>query len=805
MSGENKNQNTIRNRQDRRGPGGPGGPGSHFGAPVEKAKNFRGSLARLIRYLKPHKVHLIVVLIFAIASTSFTIAAPKVSSKAINKLQDAYMARMMLQKMSEAQEKGVDSIYTQMADVQLKAVDQISKQIANSATSKPTNPESLNTVKALITLPAINTLQDPQEKANTVIKMLDLLNALPNMGGNSADNNTQNGTVKKIDADSIDTIKTFLQLPMLSSVTNAEEKADVCQKIIDLGEKMSATGATGLDMPNTQQNVELTGDQINGAITAIRETNGEYDFHYIGMIALILIGMYLISALFSLIMGLVMSGVSQRTVRDLRRVVDNKLAKLPLKYYDMHPYGDILSRVTNDIDTIATTLQQSLTQIITSVITIIGYIIMMLTISPVLTLIIIASLPLYMLSTTMIAKKSQKYFAVQQKELGDLSSHVEEMYTGHKIVKAFGHEKDAIEKFESINNRLYGAGWKAQFVSGIMFPLMNFISNLSYVGISIVGGIWITRNLLGLGDILAFIQYSRSFTMPIIQTANIANVIQSTIACAERVFEVLDEQEEIPDSPEAVILDMPKGNIRIDHVSFRYTEDVPLIEDMNLEVRQGDTIAIVGPTGAGKTTLVNLLMRFYEINSGKISIDGVDIKDMPRSELRKLFGMVLQDTWLFNGSIKDNITYSKEGATMEQIVRAAKAAHADHFIRTLPDGYDTILNEEATNISQGQKQLLTIARAILANPAILILDEATSSVDTRTEVLIQKAMKNLMKGRTNFVIAHRLSTIRDAELILVMNNGSIIETGNHKELLAKGGFYAELYNSQFSKDTDIAG
>ncbi|AHF10991.1 MULTISPECIES: ABC transporter ATP-binding protein [Dehalobacter] len=805
MSGENKNQNTMRNRQGQRGPGGPGGPGSHFGAPVEKAKNFRGSLARLLQYLKPHKVHLIVVLIFAIASTSFTIAAPKVSSKAINKLQDAYMARMMLQKMSEAQEKGVDSIYTQMADAQLKAVDQISQQMADAGTSKPTNPESLNTVKALIALPAINTLQDPQEKANTVIKMLDLLNALPNMGGNSTDNNTQNGTVKKIDAESMSTIKTFLQLPMLSSVTNAEEKAVVCQKIIDLGEKMSATSATGLDMPNTQQNVEFTDDQINGAITAIRETNGEYDFHYIGMIALILIGMYLISALFSLIMGLVMSGVSQRTVRDLRRVVDNKLAKLPLKYYDMHPYGDILSRVTNDIDTIATTLQQSLTQIITSVITIIGYIIMMLTISPVLTLIIIASLPLYMLSTTMIAKKSQKYFAVQQKELGDLSSHVEEMYTGHKIVKAFGHEKDAIEKFESINNRLYGAGWKAQFVSGIMFPLMNFISNLSYVGISIVGGIWITRNLLGLGDILAFIQYSRSFTMPIIQTANIANVIQSTIACAERVFEVLDEQEEIPDSPEAVILDMPKGNIRIDHVSFRYTEDVPLIEDMNLEVRQGDTIAIVGPTGAGKTTLVNLLMRFYEISSGKISIDGVDIKDMPRSELRKLFGMVLQDTWLFNGSIKDNITYSKEGATMEQIVRAAKAAHADHFIRTLPDGYDTILNEEATNISQGQKQLLTIARAILADPAILILDEATSSVDTRTEVLIQKAMKNLMKGRTNFVIAHRLSTIRDAELILVMNNGSIIETGNHKELLAKGGFYAELYNSQFSEDTDIAG
>jgi ATP-binding cassette subfamily B protein len=799
MSDENRSQNTTRNRQNRRGPGGPGGPGG-FGAPVEKAKNFRGSLARLIRYLKPHKVHLIVVLIFAIASTSFTIAAPKISSKAINKLQDAYMARTMLQKMSEAQENGLDSIYTQMADVQMKTVDQINKQMANAAASEPISPASLDAVKALVMLPAINTIQDPQGKANTVIRMLDLFNALPNMAENITGSNTQDGSVKLIDTDNINTIKTFLQLPMLSSLTDAEEKTDVCQKIIDLGKKMSATGDAGLDLPNTQQNVKLTNDQISGAIKAIRETNGEYDFHYIGMIALILIGMYLISALFGLIMGLVMSGVSQRTVRDLRREVDNKLAKLPLKYYDMHPYGDILSRVTNDIDTIATTLQQSLTQIITSVVTIVGYIIMMLTISPVLTLIIIASLPLYMAATTMIAKKSQKYFAVQQKELGDLSGHVEEMYTGHKIVKAFGHEKDAIEKFESINNRLYGAGWKAQFVSGIMFPLMNFISNLSYVGISIVGGIWITRNLLGLGDILAFIQYSRSFTMPIIQTANIANVIQSTIACAERVFEVLDEQEELADSPEAVILNMPKGNISIEHVNFRYKEDVPLIEDMNLEVRQGDTIAIVGPTGAGKTTLVNLLMRFYEINSGKISIDDVDIKDMPRSELRKLFGMVLQDTWLFNGSIKDNIAYGKENASMDEIVRAAKAAHADHFIRTLPEGYDTVLNEEATNISQGQKQLLTIARAILADPAILILDEATSSVDTRTEVLIQKAMTNLMKGRTNFVIAHRLSTIRDAELILVMNNGRIIETGSHRELLAKGGFYAELYNSQFSED-----
>ncbi|MDP4179998.1 MAG: ABC transporter ATP-binding protein, partial [Bacillota bacterium] len=544
--------------------------------------------------------------------------------------------------------------------------------------------------------------------------------------------------------------------------------------------------------------IKLTEEQKAGVINAIRETNGEIDFSYIGWIAALLIAMYLISSGFSLTMGLVMSGVAQRTVRDLRRDVDNKLAKLPLKYFDLHPHGDILSRVTNDIDTISTTLQQSLTQIITAVVTIIGYIIMMLTISPVLTIIVLGSMPFYIIATVLIAKKSQKYFAQQQKEIGQLSGHVEEMYTGHKIVKAFGKEKDSIQIFSDINQRLNKAGWKAQFVSGIMFPLMNFIGNISYVMICIVGGIWITKNKLKVGDITAFITYSKSFTMPIVQTANIANIIQSTIACAERVFEVMDEEEEIPDADNAKVISMPKGEVKFEDVSFRYKEEEPLIEDMNLDVKQGHTIAIVGPTGAGKTTLVNLLMRFYEINSGKITVDGIDIRDIKRSELRKMFGMVLQDTWLFNGTIKDNIAYGREGATMEDIARAAKAAHADHFIRTLPDGYNTILNEEATNISQGQKQLLTIARAILADPTILILDEATSSVDTRTEVLIQKAMANLMKGRTSFVIAHRLSTIRDAELILVMNKGSIIEMGNHKELIEKGGFYADLYNSQFT-------
>lgn len=1092
------------NRNAGKGPmgGRRGGPmGGGFGRPVEKAKDFKGTFKRLIRYLKPHRMNLIIVLIFAIASTSFTIAAPKIMSKATNKLQDAYMSRQMLKelskgqkeavnqidskmadaqkeavdqiddKMIESQQKAVDQITKNMADAQVKAVDGIYQGIAvqlyngvlngqkaavdkicaqmgaaqkamiaqitqqmqlmqqnaqqNPAQSQQMDPKTLEAIQKLMKLPMIDSIKDTPTKVKTVLQFIDILQSMPagsgsaqmdaktltaikqllslpmlgtvtsssekasvikeflaisknmpgsstqsssmqldadtmdkalatlpeiksfssasasgagmsktqmdavnkllklpmlkdikdkkqkndtliqlieifkqlpssstgsqNTGsqisskdldtveqllklsdlssitdpakksaavsqvvdifskmpdsnqnidsaqlkniqkllglpmistisdvqkknetvsqlldifskmpdmGSSSNSSTSSSSKNQFDTKSIKDIQEFLSLPDLSTLTDADKKADVSRKILDLGTKMQSSMKGTTTSPKS--NVKYTNDQINSVIKAIRETNGKYDFNYIGMIALILIGMYIISALFSLLMGLVMSGVSQRTVRDLRREVDDKLSRLPLRYFDMHAHGDILSRVTNDVDTISTTLQQSLTQIITSVITIIGYIIMMLTISPVLTLIVIATMPLYVLATTFIAKKSQKYFAVQQTALGELSGHVEEMYTGHKIVKAFGCEKDSIEQYESINERLRIAGWKAQFVSGIMFPLMNFISNLGYVGISIVGGIWITKSLLGLGDILAFIQYSRSFTMPIVQTANIANIIQSTVACAERVFEVLDEEEEIPDGSDAVVLKNPRGEVKFEHVDFRYKEDVPLINDMNLHVKEGDTIAIVGPTGAGKTTLVNLLMRFYEINSGKISVDGVNVNNIKRSELRKMFGMVLQDTWLYNGSIKDNIAYGKEGAAMDEIVRAAKAAHADRFIRTLPQGYDTVLNEEGTNISQGQKQLLTIARAILADPAILILDEATSSVDTRTEVLIQKAMANLMKGRTSFVIAHRLSTIRDAEQILVMNKGSIIEMGNHKQLIEKGGFYADLYNSQFS-------
>jgi len=422
----------------------------------------------------------------------------------------------------------------------------------------------------------------------------------------------------------------------------------------------------------------------------------------------------------------------------------------------------------------------------------------MLTISPLLTGIVIITLPLYVLVTGLVAKRSQRYFAAQQKELGALNGHVEEMYTGHAIVKAFGHEADSIATFNTINERLYTAGWKAQFVSGIIMPLMTFVSNLGYVLVSVVGGILVTGGQIAIGDIQAFIQYAQQFTMPIVQTANIANIIQSTVSAAERVFELLDEAEEVPDRADAAVIAHPRGAVAFDDVAFRYQEDTPLIEDMTIRVTPGQTIAIVGPTGAGKTTLVNLLLRFYDVNGGRITIDGVDIRDIKRGALRRLFGMVVQDTWLFNGTIRDNIAYGREGATEDEVIQAATAAHADHFIRTLPDGYDTVLNEEASNISQGQKQLLTIARAFLADPAVLILDEATSSVDSRTEVLIQRAMVTLMQGRTSFVIAHRLSTIRDADVILVMNQGRIIEQGAHAGLLAQRGFYADLYNSQFA-------
>ncbi|AIQ76938.1 ABC transporter [Paenibacillus odorifer] len=615
-----------------KGPGGPGGgPGMRM--PAEKAKDFKGTLRRLIKYLRPRMVQLIIVLIMAIASTVFSIFSPKVMGKATTKLfEGAY------------------------------------------------------------------------------------------------------------------------------------------------GKLMGVEGAS-------------------------------IDFGYINDILILLAGLYLLSALFSYIQQYVMAGVAQKVVYDMREQINSKLERLPLKYFDSRTHGEILSRATNDVDNISTTLQQSLTQLITSIVTIIGVIVMMLTISPWLTLITITTLPLSFIVIMAISKRSQTYFVRQQKSLGQLNGHVEEMYTGHRIIKAFGREPQSLKDFDEINDKLYDSGWRSQFMSGMIMPLMMFIGNLGYVLICVVGGIFVTKKMIDVGDIQAFIQYSRQFTQPIAQTANIANIIQSTIASAERVFELLDEEEEVKEVNTTLVkLDegAPEGSVEFRHVKFGYKEDAILIEDMNIEVSPGQTIAIVGPTGAGKTTLINLLMRFYELNDGEIIIDGVNITDMKRSDLRSKFGMVLQDTWLFNGTIRDNIAYGHEGASEADVVRAAKAAHADHFIRTLPLGYNTVLNEEASNISQGQKQLITIARAILADPSILILDEATSSVDTRTELLIQKAMNALMQNRTSFVIAHRLSTIRDADLILVMNQGSVIEKGNHEELLAQGGFYADLYNSQFSEgDLDV--
>ncbi|MBB6630019.1 ABC transporter ATP-binding protein [Clostridium algidicarnis] len=642
---------------------GPMGGGPAMGRPVEKAKDFKGTMKRLITYLRPRRVSLIVVFIFAILSTVFSIVSPKVMGKATTKLFEGIMGKMALEKL-------------------LPQLDTLTKLSKNPATATPDVANSISAVN------------------------------------------------KKI------------------------------------SEIMSLNG-------------------------------GKIDFDYIAHIVFILIGLYAISAIFAYVQQYVMAGVAQKTVFNMRKDVDEKLSRLPLKYFDSHTHGEILSRVTNDIDTVSSTLQQSLTQLITSVVTIIGIIVMMLTISPILTLVTIVTLPLSIFVTTNIAKRSQKYFADQQNALGRLNGHVEEMYTGHKIVKAFGHEHKSIGEFNYINEELYNVGWKAQFISGIIMPLMNFINNIGYVLVCVVGGIFVTKGRINLGDIQAFIQYSRQFGQPIVQTANIVNILQSTVAAAERVFEVLDEVEEIQDADITQVIESPKGEVKFENVNFGYEKDAMLIENMNIDVKPGQTIAIVGPTGAGKTTIVNLLMRFYEIDEGKITIDGIDIRDLKRGDLRNIFGMVLQDTWLFNGTIRDNIGYGRLGATEDEIILAAKAAHADHFIRTLPEGYDTILNEEASNISQGQKQLLTIARAILLDPSVLILDEATSSVDTRTEIYIQKAMTKLMQGRTSFVIAHRLSTIRDADLILVMNNGSIIEKGSHKELLEENGFYADLYNSQF--------
>ncbi|MGG0261671.1 ABC transporter ATP-binding protein [Bacillus mycoides] len=521
------------------------------------------------------------------------------------------------------------------------------------------------------------------------------------------------------------------------------------------------------------------------------------DFTYIGNIVILLLGLYVLSTVFGIIQGYIISGVAQKVSYNFRKEIDEKINRMPLKYFDKTTHGEVLSRITNDVDTVSQTLNQSMSQIITSVITIIGVLIMMLSISWQMTLVALLILPVSMILIMAVVKRSQKYFKSQQEYLGHVNGQVEEIYSGHNIVKAFNKEEEEVKKFEKVNDTLYHSAWKSQFLSGMMMPIMTFIGNIGYVAVSILGGWLAVKRTIAVGDILAFVQYVRSFTQPIAQVAQIANVLQSTAAAAERVFEFLEEEEEVPEAENPVKLQKVQGEVTFQDVQFGYNPDKIIINDFSSNIKPGQKVAIVGPTGAGKTTIVKLLMRFYDINSGAICIDGHDIKDFTREDLRNMFGMVLQDTWLFNGSIMENIRYGRLDATDEEVIEAAKAAHVHNFVKTLPNKYQMELNEEASNVSQGQKQLLTIARALIADPKILILDEATSSIDTRTEVLIQKAMENLMEGRTSFIIAHRLSTIRDADLILVMKDGDIVEQGNHEELLKADGFYASLYNSQF--------
>ena len=523
------------------------------------------------------------------------------------------------------------------------------------------------------------------------------------------------------------------------------------------------------------------------------------DFTAIGKILTMLLGLYLLSAAFSFIQGYIMTGISQKLTYRMRKEISEKINRMPMNYFDKMTHGEVLSRITNDVDTLSMSLNQSVTQLITSVTMLIGVLVMMLSISPMMTLVTLLILPLSVGLISAIVKRSQKYFKSQQEYLGHVNGQVEEVYGGHNIVKAFNKEEDVIRTFERDNEILYQSAWKSQFLSGMMMPIMQFVGNLGYVAVVIMGGYLAMKQSIEVGDIQSFIQYVRNFTQPIQQVAQVANMLQSTAAASERVFEFLEEEEEDQTVENPVHINGLKGSVEFDHVHFGYNPEHIIINDFSAKIKPGQKIAIVGPTGAGKTTMVKLLMRFYDVNSGSIKIDGHDIREFNRSELREMFGMVLQDTWLFKGSIEDNIRYGKLDATHEEVVAAANAAYVHRFVQTLPGGYNMELNEEASNVSQGQKQLLTIARAILADPPIMILDEATSSVDTRTEVRIQKAMDNLMKGRTSFIIAHRLSTIRDADLILVMKDGDIVEQGNHEELLQKNGFYAELYNSQFER------
>ena len=660
---------TTKKRQQVRMGGPMGGMGTG-----EKAKDFKGTVKKLIKYLSDFRWQMLMVLVFAIGSTIFAIASPKILGGATNQIVDDY--------------------------ANMKAYEAITSKLPKS-----------------VSLPAGTT-------------GADVLNRLPN--------------------------KSEIEKQIPSSQLESIKKLDLSRR-------------------------------------------PEFHFDAIWRIIILLVGMYVLSAIFRYIQTWIMTQVTQTVTFRMRQQLSEKINRLPLSYFDKQTYGEVLSRITNDVDTISQTLNQSLSQILTSTVTVLGILAMMFSISWQMSLVALLVLPLASGVITLIAKSSQKQFLRQQTQLGELNGHIEEMYGGHQVMRVFNGQKKSIAKFSKINNRLQDSAWKAQFFSGLIHPIMNFIGNIGYVAMTILGG-WLAINgRLKIGDIQAFIQYVDQFNQPLVQVANIANILQSTAAAAERVFEFLDEPEEAVESNNLVKLSSVKGEVEFDNVVFGYKPDQTIIKGLSAHIKPGQRVAIVGPTGAGKTTLVNLLMRFYEINSGSIKIDGVDIRRMKRSDVRQMFGMVLQDTWLFNGTIRQNLMYGNPKATEEEMVKTAKEAHVDHFVRSLPGGYDMVLGEEAANISQGEKQLLTIARAMLEKAPMLILDEATSSVDTRTEVLIQKAMDKLMQGKTSFVIAHRLSTIRDADLILVVKDGNIIEQGNHETLLKQNGFYAELYNSQFAE------
>lgn len=652
----------------KKGSGFGGGRGMMRGG--EKPKDFKKTMKRLIEYLSPYKKSVIVVVIFAIVSTIFSILGPRILGNITNQIAKDY--------------------------INIVVYDQIVENLPQG-----------------VTLPSGTTGED-------ILKMVP------------------SEMISEVPEDRLDQIKN-----------------------VDFSQR-----------PHIQFNV-------------------------IGKTILLLIGLYLVSALFSYLQGWIMSGVTQKVSYDFRKKILNKIHKLPLKYFDNQTHGEVLSRITNDVDTVSQTLNQGMIQTITSVTMILGILIMMFSISWLLTLVAVIVLPVSFVFISLIIKKSQNFFKRQQDTLADINGYVEEIYSGHNIVKAFNGEKRALKKFNVINKDLYDSAWKSQFLSGLLFPIMDIVGNVAYVAIAILGGWLAINNRLMIGDIQAFIQYMRQFTQPIAQVANITNVLQSTAAAAERIFEFLEEKEEVEDVKDLVVLDSVRGDVEFDNVKFGYEPDQVVIKNFSVKVSAGQQVAIVGPTGAGKTTLVNLLMRFYDVDSGAIKIDGVDIRNMKREDIRKMFGMVLQDTWLFNGTIRENISYGNPDKSESEIIQAAKNAHVDHFIHSLPEGYDMVINEEANNISQGEKQLITIARAMLDNPPMLILDEATSSVDTRTEILIQKAMEKLMKGRTTFVIAHRLSTIKRADIILVIDHGDIVEKGKHEELLEKNGFYASLYSSQF--------